>query len=93
VNHSFALCESNRTLQPTALVHALYLRLVRQRNTEGSDRNHFYTFAAKMKRLIVTDFAGDRGTRPPLFRRDPDLSIHAPPSPILALKKRMGLVP
>ena len=47
------------TLQPTALVHELYLRLLQQRKAEWNDRAHFYTFtfAAKMMRLILADHA------------------------------------
>ena len=45
------------TLQPTALVHELYLRLLEQRNPEWDDRVHFYTFAAKVMRRILTDHA------------------------------------
>ena len=44
-------------LQPTALVHELYLRLLQQRKVEWKDRAHFYTFAAKMMRLILADHA------------------------------------
>ena len=45
------------TLQPTALVHELYLRLLQQRKAEWQDRAHFYTFAARTMRLILTDHA------------------------------------
>lgn len=45
------------TLQPTALVHELYLRLLQQRKAEWHDRAHFYTFAARTMRLILTDHA------------------------------------
>jgi RNA polymerase sigma factor (TIGR02999 family) len=45
------------TLQPTALVHELYLRLLRQRKADWNDRVHFFTFAAKMMRLILADHA------------------------------------
>ncbi len=45
------------TLQPTALVHELYLRLMHQRKADWNDRAHFYTFAAKMMRLILADHA------------------------------------
>jgi RNA polymerase sigma factor (TIGR02999 family) len=51
---------AEHTLQPTALVHELYLRLLQQRRVEWNDRAHFYTFAAKMMRLILADHA--RGT-------------------------------
>ncbi len=49
------------TLQATALVHELYLRLLQQRKAEWQDRAHFYTFAAKMMRLILTDYARAAG--------------------------------
>ena len=48
---------AEHTLQPTALVHELYLRLLQQRKADWSDRAHFYTFAAKTMRLILTDHA------------------------------------
>jgi RNA polymerase sigma factor (TIGR02999 family) len=44
-------------LQDTALVHELYLRLLNQRRADWSDRSHFYTFAAKVMRMILTDHA------------------------------------
>jgi RNA polymerase sigma factor (TIGR02999 family) len=44
-------------LQATALVHELYLRLLKQRKADWSDRSHFYTFAAKVMRMILTDHA------------------------------------
>ncbi len=45
------------TLQPTALVNELYLKLLQQRNTNWNDRAHFYAFAAKVMRRILTDHA------------------------------------
>jgi RNA polymerase sigma factor (TIGR02999 family) len=48
---------AGHTLQPTALVNELYLRLLQQRKAEWNDRSHFYTFAAKMMRLILADHA------------------------------------
>jgi RNA polymerase sigma factor (TIGR02999 family) len=44
-------------LQATALVHELYLRLLHQRKADWNDRSHFYTFAAKVMRMILTDHA------------------------------------
>ncbi len=43
------------TLQATALVNELYLKLVNQRKAEWKDRAHFYTFAAKLMRMILID--------------------------------------
>lgn len=45
------------TLQPTALVNELYLKLLQQRNAAWNDRAHFYAFAAKVMRRILTDHA------------------------------------
>jgi RNA polymerase sigma factor (TIGR02999 family) len=45
------------TLQATALVNELYLKLARQRNVRVADRRHFYTLAAMMMRRILTDYA------------------------------------
>lgn len=44
-------------LQATALVHELYLRLINQKKAAWDDRRHFYTFAAKVMRLILIDHA------------------------------------
>jgi RNA polymerase sigma factor (TIGR02999 family) len=48
---------SGITLQATELVNELYLRLARVREAELVDRHHFYTFAAKLMRAILTDYA------------------------------------
>jgi len=48
---------SSGTLQPTALVNELYLRLLSQRKIDLADRTHFYTFAAKLMRMILADHA------------------------------------
>ncbi len=48
------------TLQPTALLHELYFRLAQQRQVGISDRGHFYTFAAKLMRMILVDHARGR---------------------------------
>ena len=44
-------------LQATVLVHELYLRLMNQKKAAWADRRHFYTFAAKVMRLILIDHA------------------------------------
>ena len=44
-------------MQATVLVHELYLRLLKQNRTALSDRAHFYTYAAKVMRLILVDHA------------------------------------
>jgi RNA polymerase sigma-70 factor, ECF subfamily len=49
------------TLQPTALVHEAYLRLVDQSNPNWQNRSHFYGVAARLMRQILVDHA--RGKR------------------------------
>ena len=48
------------SLQATELVHEAYLRLLRQRRLAWEDREHFFSFAAKVMRLILTDHARSR---------------------------------
>lgn len=48
---------SNHTLQPTALVHEAYLRLVNQREVQWQDRAHFFGLAAQMMRRILVNHA------------------------------------
>jgi RNA polymerase sigma factor (TIGR02999 family) len=48
------------TLQPTALVHEAYLRLVDQRRTDWQCRTHFFAAAAEMMRRILVDYARTR---------------------------------
>jgi RNA polymerase sigma factor (TIGR02999 family) len=44
-------------MQATSLVHELYLRLLSQRKAAWEDRSHFYTFSAKVMRMILIDHA------------------------------------
>jgi len=46
-----------QTLQPTALVHEAYLRLVRGEGEGWKDRGHFFAAAAEAMRWIVIDRA------------------------------------
>src|SRR5271169_4649565 len=45
------------TLQPTALVHEAYLRLVDQTNPTWQSRSHFFGVAARVMRQILVDYA------------------------------------
>jgi RNA polymerase sigma factor (TIGR02999 family) len=49
--------QAGHTLQPTALVHEVYLRLVGQRQVDWQDRAHFYGVAAQIMRRILVDHA------------------------------------
>jgi RNA polymerase sigma factor (TIGR02999 family) len=61
----------NHTLQPTALVHEAYLRLVNQRNLQFKDRTHFFAVAARLMRRILVDHARRRRAA----RRDASLTV------------------
>jgi RNA polymerase sigma-70 factor, ECF subfamily len=50
------------TLQPTALVHEAYIRLVDQRVMAWQNRAHFFGVAAQMMRRILVDHARAYGT-------------------------------
>ena len=48
---------SSNTLQATALVNELYMKLAQVRSAPLKDRRHFYTFAAQLMRMILSDHA------------------------------------
>ncbi|HLJ46079.1 MAG TPA: sigma-70 family RNA polymerase sigma factor [Bryobacteraceae bacterium] len=49
------------TLQPTALVHEAYLRLIGQAQVDWQGREHFLGIAAQMMRRVLIDHARGRG--------------------------------
>ena len=49
-----------QTLQPTALVHEAYLRLVDQKTPNCQSRSHFFGIAARLMREILVDHARKR---------------------------------
>jgi RNA polymerase sigma-70 factor, ECF subfamily len=51
----------NHTLQPTALVHEAYLRLVDQRKVNWANKPQFMAIAARMMRRILLNHAVSRG--------------------------------
>jgi RNA polymerase sigma factor (TIGR02999 family) len=50
----------DHTLQATALVHEVYLRLVDAREVDWQDRSHFFALSAQMMRRILVDAARAR---------------------------------
>jgi RNA polymerase sigma factor (TIGR02999 family) len=52
----------NHTLQPTALVHEAYLRVIDQSRVSWRDRVHFFAVAAEMIRRILVDHARSHAT-------------------------------
>ena len=53
----------DHTLQPTALVHEAYLRLVKQSDVPWEDRAHLLALAATMMRRVLIDYAKARSAR------------------------------
>jgi RNA polymerase sigma factor (TIGR02999 family) len=49
------------TLQPTGLVHEVYLQLARQHHIEFHNRSHFFGAAAQIIRRILVDRAREKG--------------------------------
>jgi RNA polymerase sigma factor (TIGR02999 family) len=47
----------NHTLQPTALIHEAYVRMVKQEIPEWQNRAHFFGVAARLMRQILVDHA------------------------------------
>ena len=52
----------NHTLQPTALVHEAYARLVDQTRVNWQNRAHFYGIASNMMRRVLIDHARAHAT-------------------------------
>src|SRR2546425_12072146 len=86
------------TLQPTALVHEVYLRLVDQKNPSWQNRSHFFGVAARLMRQILVDHARRRnagkraGLNVPLeeavsFRQERSLDLLALDTGLTALEK------
>jgi RNA polymerase sigma factor (TIGR02999 family) len=74
----------DHTLQATALIDEVYIRLVDCEGVSWQDRNHFFAVCARLMRRILTDFARSRhylkrggGAKPITF----DENIHVTPEP------------
>ena len=86
----------NHTLQPTALVNEVYIRLVGQREVDWQNRAHFFGVAAQVMRRILVDHArrhdaskrGD-GVRCVSIDEAKDVAA-ADEMPILALDQALG---
>jgi RNA polymerase sigma factor (TIGR02999 family) len=81
------------TLQPTALVHEAYLRLVRNADVDWNGRGHFFAAAAEAMRQILVDQARRKGAvkrggdRKRVDVDDVDLPIEAPADDLLDLDR------
>lgn len=86
----------NHTLQPTALAHEAYVRLIDQRNTDWKDRLHFFAVASRIIRRILIDHAraneaGKRGgDRTLISLDDRDIAGPAQDIDLLALDEALN---
>jgi RNA polymerase sigma factor (TIGR02999 family) len=86
---------ADHTLQPTALVHEVFIRLVGQRQVGWQDRAHFFGAAANVMRRILVDHArrhaaGKRGDGVPSVSIDEARDVAASDRmPILALDQAL----
>jgi RNA polymerase sigma factor (TIGR02999 family) len=51
---------SNKSLQPTELVHEAYLRLIDAKQLDWKNRSHFFAISARLMRQILVDRARAR---------------------------------
>jgi len=61
--HAFRRERRDHTLQPTALVHEVYGRLVQQKALRFEDRGDFFAVAARLMRELLIDHARRHGAR------------------------------
>ena len=55
--------ESDHTLQPTALIHEVYVKLAGQKEKSWQNRAHFFGVAAKAMRHILIDYVRNRNSK------------------------------
>jgi len=61
IAHSYMAREgSGHTLQTTALVNEVYIRLAEAKELDWQNRSHFFAVCAKLMRRILVDFARSR---------------------------------
>ncbi|MEZ5426665.1 MAG: sigma-70 family RNA polymerase sigma factor [Pyrinomonadaceae bacterium] len=83
------------TLQPTALVHETYLKLIDQRQVDWQNRAHFFGLAAQIMRRILINHARDRvaekrgGNRQPVSLSVAVDSFDKPDLDIIALNEAL----
>jgi RNA polymerase sigma factor (TIGR02999 family) len=88
---------ADHTLQPTALVHEVYIRLVDQRQVDWQNRAHFFGVAAQVMRRILVDHARrhgaskrGEGVRCVSIDEAKDVAAASNEMPILALDQALG---
>ncbi len=81
------------TLQPTALVNEVYLRLAEQRRAKWRNRGQFFAIAARLMRCILVDHARGRQSKKRKFSKITfeEGAVRAPESPeeVIALDEAL----
>ena len=54
---------SNHTLTPTAVVHEVFIKLVKHEDIDWRGKSHFYAVSAKAMRQILVDYAKEKGAQ------------------------------
>jgi len=91
----YMLRERGNSLQATALVHEVYLRLVDQSRVNWENRSHFFAIAARLMRRILVDHARAKraGKRPQADRQisltDLPLGVEVQTVEVLALDEAL----
>ena len=87
---------AGQTLQPTALVHEAYLRLVDQTRVEWKNRGHFFAVASQAMRRALVDHARSRaaakrggGLEPETLGVELATPTPMPPIEVLALDQAL----
>jgi RNA polymerase sigma-70 factor (ECF subfamily) len=85
----------DHTLQPTALVNEVYLRLVDMKQVRWNDRAHFFALSARLMRRILVDLARARGYQkrgggaPTIHLDDADAAMPVRPDEVVALDEAL----
>jgi RNA polymerase sigma factor (TIGR02999 family) len=93
--HKMANEVSGHTLQPTALVHEAWLRLVGKESALFQNRAHFFAAAAEAMRRILIDRARKRAARQSSGLAAPEelhesrIAIHVPTDELLAVHEAL----
>lgn len=85
---------AGHTLQPTALVNEVYLRLVDIKSVQWNDRAHFFALSARLMRRILVDLARSkryqkRGGGMPTVSLDDSIPAQARPEDLVALDEAL----
>lgn len=94
--HKLAAEVPGQTLQPTALVHEAYLRLVGNEDARWENRGHFFAAAAEAMRRILIDRARSKGRlrhgggRQRIDLDKVEAAVDAPADELLALDEALN---